>query len=313
MSKKTITKFPIFVIQAAAISLLCSACTALKRDAESSGPARYSPSKVTGKIRSQEIVESSGIAASKCQSDVFWTHNDSGGKAAIYAFNRSGEDLGTWRISNVENRDWEDIATWKDSSGRCFIYIGEIGDNKRIWPEYAVIRVEEPIIQTRNAADPEGRETLPGQTLRYVYPDGNEDAEALMVHPQSGDIFVITKNDSGPAAVYRIPGEFDVARNINAVKVARITLPAVPNGLVTGGDISPDGRRVILCDYRQAYEFELSALVSDFDEIWKQKPYAFEIGRRKTGEAVCYSVDGNEIFATSEGKNPSIVSVTRLK
>ena len=39
--------------------------------------------------------------------------------------------------------------------------------------------------------------------------------------------------------------------------VAEIAVPAVPNGLITGGDISPDGRRVALCDYVMGYELTL--------------------------------------------------------
>ena len=315
MSNKTITKFFGFVILMVALSLLSAACGEVRTsDGQLPDTARYSVPKTTGRIKSGEVIESSGIAASRCQNDVFWTHNDSGNKAFIYAFNRTGENLGTWRVPNAENRDWEDLATWKDNSGRCFIFIGEIGDNDRIWPEHAVIRVSEPLAAGSGAIimQSDSPATMPAETIRFVYPDGDHDAETLMVHPKSGDIFVVTKNESGPAHVYRVKNDFGGSGQ-QAVRVGEVSLPAVPNGLVTGGDISPDGQRVVVCDYRQAYEFELPELASNFDDIWKQKPHALDIGKRKTGEAICYSVDGTEIFATSEGKNPPIISVRRLK
>jgi hypothetical protein len=310
MSKKTIAKFFAFVILTA-ISLLIAACSEIKTTS-SSGAGKYGSPEIVGKIESPEIDESSGIAASKCQRDVFWTHNDSGGLAAVYAFNREGDNLGTWTLAHAENRDWEDIATWKDKAGRCFIYIGELGDNKRASAQHIVFRIQEPSVLS-GGASPSERAEIAAEQIRFMYPDGDHDAEALMVHPQSGDIFVMTKNESGPTGVYRINADFNLSPSHPAEKVADISLPSIPNGLVTGADISPDGRRVVVCDYRQAYELELPGAQTNFSEIWKQKPTPIDIGRRKTGEAICYSMDGSEILATSEGKNPPIISVRRLK
>ena len=67
----------------------------------------------SGRVSHCEITESSGIAASKCQSDVLWTHNDSGDNAFIFALDSTGEKLGTWKVSNAKNIDWEDIAEIK--------------------------------------------------------------------------------------------------------------------------------------------------------------------------------------------------------
>ena len=88
-------------------------------------------------------------------------------------------------------------------------------------------------------------------------------------------------------------------------------MPAVPNGYLTGGDISPDGQRVIICDYSQAYELVLAENAAGFDEIWRVKPVVVDLGERWQGEAVCYSVDGMSIFATSEGRNSPVIEVKR--
>ena len=93
-------------------------------------------------------------------------------------------------------------------------------------------------------------------------------------------------------------------------KLTDLTVPAVPNGFLTGGDISPDGKHAIICDYFNAYELTLPDGAKNFDEIWKQKPLIVELGERKQGEAVGYSADGKSIFATSEGKNSPLIEVS---
>src|SRR5688500_14696289 len=104
MSNKTIAKFFQFVILTASASLLGQGCATVKTgDGLHSKAPRYTAPQITGKMRSAGILESSGIAASRCQNDVFWTHNDSGHEAYIYAFNRSGDDLGTWLVENAQN------------------------------------------------------------------------------------------------------------------------------------------------------------------------------------------------------------------
>ena len=119
------------------------------------------------------------------------------------------------------------------------------------------------------------------EAVRFTYPDYNQDAETLMVHPASGDIYIVTKRVSGPAGVYRLRPDFESNTVDKLEKVAEISVPAIPNGLLTGGDISPDGKRVVLCDYTQGYEFRLPEGAANFDDIWQQSPEPVE--SRKTG------------------------------
>src|SRR5690606_24534143 len=95
-------------------------------------------------------------------------------------------------------------------------------------------------------------------------------------------------------------------------KVADVTVPAVPYGSITGGDISPDGKRVILCDYFSGYELILPDGMADFEAIWEQKPSRVALGERRIGEAVAYSADGSFVIAVSEKRNTS-VNIARRK
>lgn len=308
MSKKTITKFSIFVISAIA----ASGCGYVSSSEVPATPnSRFGPPSVVGKIGSREITESSGIAASRCQTDVLWTHNDSGDDAFIFAINTKGQALGTWKVSGAKNADWEDIATYKDRSGKCFIYIGEFGNNKLKRPEHLIYRVVEPVVKPddsrSNRNEPLG--TTAAETTRFTYPDFDQDAETLLVHPSSGAIYVVTKRVSGPAGVYRVKEDFGSAETQKAESVGELSVPAIPNGFLTGGDISPDGRHLIVCDYTRAYEYELPQGSTAFDAIWKEDPNPVELGTRKVGEAICYSVDGSSIFATSEGAGSALIEL----
>lgn len=314
MSNKTIAKFCCFVISASAACSLFAACGFVFPNPTLSNPeSQYGPPVINGFIKSPDITESSGIAASRCQSNVLWTHNDSGDDAFIFALNGTGVHLGAWRVPNTLNLDWEDIAAYKDAGGSCFIYIGEIGDNKGKRPEHAVYRIPEPLIMPDAARSSRKEPLFTGnpEVIRFRYPDYDQDAETLMVHPKTGDIYVATKRISGPSGVYRLKLEFNGSEPQKAQLVAELSVPAVPNGLLTGGDISPDGRRVIVCDYNRAYEMVLSENAANFDEIWKQTPTPVDLGKRKGGEAVGYSVDGTSIFGTSEKRDSPVIEVKR--
>jgi hypothetical protein len=315
MSNRTIAKFCRFVILlsvSCAFALACSHASPNGRYAVNSSDLSpdYEKPVTVGRIESNDIVESSGLAASLCQPDVFWTHNDSGDDEFIFAINSKGKHLGTWRVSNARNDDWEDIAEYKDSSGTCYLYIGDIGNNKRERGEQSVYRVREPAISNAGASSSKKNPlvTEPADAAGFKYPDAPHDAETLMVQPQTGDVYVLTKRVDGPSLVFKIKPQF--GSSSPAEKVGEVALPAVPNGLLTGGSISPDAKRVIICDYSAGYELGLGN-ASSFDDIWKAKPVPVDLGDRRQGEAVTFSPDGRSIYTTSEKRNSPIIEVKR--
>ena len=321
MPKKTITKFSLFVIFVVFVSIFSAAChSSVVGDGEpplfDRGKSAFDGPKIIGKIESDEITESSGITVSKCQQDVIWTHNDSGDAAFIFALNSEGKHLGTWQVQNSRNIDWEDIAGFKDTEGNCYLYVGEIGNtNKKDQrAEHKIYRIAEPAVRMSDANSTRKNplQTEPAATLTFSYPDTRQDAETLMVHPITGEIYVITKHRNKPANVYKLKPVFD-APAARAEKISDITVPAIPNGFLTGGEIAPDGKRLIICDYFAGYEFVLPDGNSNFEEIWKQKPSVVELGDRKQGEAIGYSADGLSILATSEGKFAPIIEARRRK
>ncbi|PYS99265.1 MAG: hypothetical protein DMF63_11600 [Acidobacteria bacterium] len=326
MSNKTIAKFVglvISIIVVAVVAMSCSQAAPGDPTKVSSAElsAEWGKPSIVGRIESKDVKESSGLAASRCQPNVFWTHNDSGDDAYIFAMDETGKDLGTFEVANAQNEDWEDIAAYKDADGTCYLYIGDTGNNKLERPELRIYRVKEPTISSSGSSseerdekgDRDGKDerdapsTEPAQVMSFKYQDTPHNSETLMVNQQTGDVYVLTKRLDGPSLVFKLKPSFGSSQPVIAEKVGEVSVPSVPNGLLTGGDISPDGKRVILCDYSGGYE--LLATSPTFDDVWKTKPVAVDLGERKHGEAIAFAADGKAIFGTNEGKRAEIFEV----
>ena len=97
-----------------------------------------------GLLEYPPINEASGVAVSRKNSDVLWTHNDKGDSNRVFACNSQGKHLGVYSIGGATNRDWEDIAVGPGPvSGQQYLYVGEIGDNSAKYDLKHIYRVPE--------------------------------------------------------------------------------------------------------------------------------------------------------------------------
>jgi hypothetical protein len=272
-----------------------------------------------GNLENQSVKESSGIAASRLNAGIFWTHNDSGDGPFLYAFDRQGKHRGVWRVTGANAVDWEDMAIGPGPRrGRSYLYIGDIGDNSKKRDQIIVYRVAEPQLTSKDSSSTvqSPRATEAADVIRLEYPDGKYDAETLLIHPLTGDLYIITKVRGAAARVYKLRAPAPKSAATPLSFVGEFRFPNSFQGFITGGDISPDGRRVIVSDYLGACELILPGKRgTDFDKIWKQSPLPVDIGGfpgvRRQGEAVCYRADGLAILATSEGLPCPLIEAAR--
>jgi hypothetical protein len=270
-------------------------------------------------LENRSINESSGIAASRRNANILWTHNDSGDGPFVYAFDRQGKHRGVWRVIGAEAQDWEDMAIGPGPRrGQSYLYIGDIGDNSKKRDHITVYRVIEPPITAKDATSTHSNpnDTQPAETIRLKYPDGKHDAETLLVHPLTADLYVVTKEMASAARVYKLRAPWPKSGVITLSYVGEFRFPDQFLGFITGGDISPDGNRLVLCDYLEACELVLPGKRTVvFDEIWKASPAAITIGDyrgiRRQGEAICYRADGKALLATSEGRPCPLIEIAR--
>lgn len=256
---------------------------------------------VVGTIADPAVDESSGLAASRRNPGLYWTHNDSGDEAFVYCLEASGASCGVWRVSGASARDWEDMAAGPGpQEGVPYLYLGDIGDNLADRDAVTVYRVPEPAVPAGGRASTRQAPaaTEAAEALRLRYPDRAHNAEALLVHPRTGDLYVVVK-EPGPA-VYVARAPLRGGTTTTMEKLATLPAGATPRDQVTGGDISPDGTRVALSTYADGYELRLPAGATSFDAIWERSPVRFTLGLRPQGESIAYRLDGNAVVTTSE-------------
>ncbi len=273
----------------------------------------YGPATILGVLRDPAIKESSGLVASRSTPGLFWTHNDSGNGPYIYAFDNRGVRKGVWRVAGVSARDWEGIAAGPGPQrNQSYLYIGDIGDNRQQRSEIVVYRVPEPVITAADTSSTKSKPRLTesAEVIRLRYPDGKHDAETLMVHPVTGSLFIVTKVAFANPGIYEASTPVNFDGPLTLKRLGELNIPSLLGGIITGGDISPDGRRVALCDYMQGYEIVLPDRAA-FNTIWNQPLRPIGLGQRKQGEAIAYRLDGRALLATSEGVPTPLIQVVR--
>ena len=265
-------------------------------------------------IQDDAVDESSGIVASRANPNIFWTHNDSGDGAFLYAFDKTGKKLGVWQITEAKNVDWEDIAAYTDKqTGTNYLFVGDIGNNNLTRSEAVIYKIVEPKIASADVITSKKNPRLIENAKKIIveYPDARHDAETLLVNPVNADIYILSKNFVGAADVYKLAAPYQFDKKQRLARIGEINVPSLTKGLLTGGDISADGTRLILSDYFAGYEYVLPKVAKNFDEIWKERADKIDLGERAQGEAVCYSLDGAAIYSTSEKKRSPLNEVVR--
>jgi hypothetical protein len=280
------------VLQAFAVLAICGGLLWSADGPDAEPVIRYGEPKLVGRLENPRIKESSGLVWGRRNAGVIWTHNDSGDGANFFAINKAGEDLGVWEYPGVRPVDWEDIASVK-LDNIDYLLLCDVGDNKATRKSCAIYLVPEP------AVDPDKRgqkgEVRVVKTMRFSYEDGPHNCEAVMVDPIDKTVILVTKVLLGECGVYTL----SMKEAIDARYAKKLTSLRI--AIVTGGDISPDGRRMVLVTMGPAYEYHRLP-----GESWKsamtREPREIALPPRYQGESICYGPDGKTIYVGSEGE-----------
>ncbi len=265
----------------------------------------YQTPKLLARMQERRVTESSGLAVGALNSQIIWTHNDSGDGSYLHATDRQGRAIATVEVDGARAVDWEDIAVGPGADGKPALYIGDIGDNGRSRSQAVVYRIPEPAININLTGQREKSEYA--EAFPFVYPDGKHDAETLLVHPTTGEIYVVTKVESGQSGVYRFPMPLTADRIVTLQKVAtvRFSNPIRIRGralgrLATGGAISRDGTRIVIRTYLEAFEWTIRPGQSVGDAL-KQRPRIINAPFLGQFESICYRADGRGLLTSAEG------------
>lgn len=247
------------------------------------------------------VHEASGLALGRRGPGVLWTHGDSG-EPRLLAVSPDGTVLGTVRVAGASAGDWEDIAAGPCAAGAC-LYVGDIGDNDASRPRITVYRLPEPA--------PGDGTSAPAEALHATYPDGPHDAEALFVDG-GGRIYVVTKGETGPVAVYRYPDSPRPGAVSRLERVAELSDGKVGrNDRITGADVSADGRWVALRTLR-AVSFHPFGAVTGGGGGGEPVRFDLSAADEAQGEGIALGPGGVVYLASEGGKKKDPATLVRV-
>jgi hypothetical protein len=254
----------------------------------------------TGQVAASDLVEASGLAASRTTADVLWSHNDSRGSATLFAFATDGEDLGAFDVPGAFALDWEDISAGPGPSGEdAYLYVGDIGDNFGIRGGLvAVYRVGDIAPSDLAEAFPESI------ALTYRYPDGvDHNAEALFIDPSDPALYLMTK---GKDATFVFRGSLEPSSGpIGLELVTTLFLGAE----VTAADMSLDGSTLAVRGYDTVWMWHRGAEMSIHD-LLAGEPCEAPSPEERQGEAITLDAELS-YWTVSEGSNSAVQMVRR--
>lgn len=224
-----------------------------------------------------EIVESSGLVV---RDGLVATVNDSGDVGRTFVVDlRTGETVGgvTWG----EATDVEALAPTPDGG----LLVGDIGDNSR----------SRDFVELVQVGFARGETTGEESRYRLTYPDGSNDAEALLVHPVSGEVLVATKGIFS-GELYAAPEPLD---GLTEGDAGVFTAVAQVGSVITDGAFFPDGSHLILRDYSSATVYTYPGLA---------KVGTFDLPEQEQGEGIAVDDDGG-VFVSTEGQFTSMLRV----
>ncbi|MCA9561465.1 MAG: hypothetical protein KC583_23120 [Myxococcales bacterium] len=255
------------------------------------------------RLQHPDLDEASGLTASRRYPGVFWTHNDSGGDARLFAVTADGRTVGTVDVEGATATDWESITT--DDAGH--LYVGDIGNNWSTRRDLVVYRLREPDPRRGGAVkvDRAIRFRFPDQTA-FPDPARGFDCEALFwaPHPQTGQgtLYTLTKRRSDRrTSLYR----FDDLSGGAEVVLTRVGEPfevggdpARYGGMVTAADATPDGRQLVVLTYHALFVFERPSPTDD--RYLTRLVNRVELDQDVTVQAEAVAWDGDEVVIANE-------------
>jgi hypothetical protein len=243
-------------------------------------------------------------AAAMSAGGVLFSINDSGHEAELFAIDTTGADRGVWDVGHASNVDWEALAIGPCGSERC-VYIGDVSDNDARHASRRIYRVREP-----EPRDSTFRGKLEAEHVKFRYPDGPDDVEAMYV-ASNGDTFLITKRpvrERGVfrrARVYRIPADAWTNHKLESAELVdslSIVPGSTPLRTISDAALSPDGKHLAVLTYGEVFIYATDASTGRVNAgIAPAVCNIVPLGQAQ-GEGVTWVNNDGRLAFTSEGK-----------
>ncbi|PLK44892.1 hypothetical protein [Emticicia sp. TH156] len=263
-----------------------------------------------GKANNPILNEISGMVVSKRNKGMFWVHNDSGDINRIFLIDSLAQIRTTFYLKDIENRDWEDIAI-TSINGETWLYLADIGDNQAIYDTKYIYRFKEPSIN-----DIPLIENI--EKVSFQYPDGNRDAEALLIDHSLQKLYIVSKREEKKRLyeISFIPKTMQTANFLGELdfSVSNSNMPSqfIQGLYIVAGDISLDNKEILIKNYMQIFYWkrrENETLLETLNRTPKQVPYIIE----PQGEAIAFHTEGKGYYTISEANSDGLTNIIYYK
>jgi hypothetical protein len=263
--------------------------------------------------------EISGITQSTlvANSSYLWMQSDGSVDKLFAVSTVNASNQGEWTLTGINGVDYEDLSSARVNS-QSYIYLADFGDNANARSTIIIYRIKEPAVTGSN-------DTVPVEdieTITMEYPAGSlpphKDAETLLVDPDTGDMYVITKREA-------VPGVYYLAHAASYAGTQTMTdlgdMYDIPDfasvsatGNAVGGNISPSGKEILVKSYNVMYLFSRDKNTQTIMQALQATPTTVDgyVGGGSTtfrrshpsqepqGEAVTFDYNGENYYTASE-------------
>jgi hypothetical protein len=248
------------------------------------------------RIRDERLDELSGLVTTDGGYVAVNDGSDEPSHRRIFYVAKDGKDCKVTRTVKFPSKpdDTEDMALAPDGT----LWIGDIGSNEAKRKTIGLWKLapgaDEPVL------------------YKVSYPGDGHNAETLVLDGDGTPIIITKEPFAGELFVPTGPLSREKTTPLRSTGLVRISLTTTSNphgiagrAVLTGGTNSPDGTKVALRTYADAFEYEVKNgdVVS---ALTVGSPETVPLPDEPQGEAIAYTRDGTALVTASEATNPKI-------
>jgi hypothetical protein len=193
-----------------------------------------------------------------------------------------------------------EAAAGEGKAASC-LYFGDIGDNQKQRASSVIYRVEEPASFTTSDR------SVRAEALPFVYPDERHNAEALLIHPITGVVTIVTKVSSGTSPVFELPMPLSPGQRVTLRRDGQVRPPR-GSERITGGAVHPQGKGVLLRTYTHVFYYPM-APDQTVAQALAGPACPMPVADEYQGEAIAWLPSGTGYMTVTEGSTPPIYLV----
>lgn len=263
-------------------ALAVAAAAVVPLVASSGGVAHAAPdAKTAFSFTDSRIDTSAGLAVLPNEPDDVFTVNDHAPTRVFGVNPATGRSAATMRLRNARNVDWEAITP---GQGRT-LWVGDIGGGNGGGRQTVTVYKFPLPAQFHTGY-------YPSTAYKLQYPDGAHDAQALLVNPTDGTMYVATHDASG--------GGLYEANSLSAGGVTQLRKIGSVPGDVTDGAYRPDGKEFVLRTPSKAYVYSAPG----------KQVGTIAMPSQRQGKGIAYTTSGKALLLSGGGANSKVL---RLK